>query len=99
MARWTQVAAKILRETFAREELPEAPPATPRPPRRSMVAALFAPEPLPPPPVDTAPSTKGSRGPLALLFAPEPLPEDPPGSPRARGRWLAWLFAPERLDD
>ena len=36
---------------------------------------------------------------LRLLFAPEPLPMDPPLAPRRRGRFFAWLFAPERLDD
>jgi hypothetical protein len=71
MARLTQVAMTILREIFAREELPLAPP---RPPDRRRVNVL------------------------SLLFAPEPLPEEPPGPSRPRGRWLAWLFAPERLD-
>jgi len=26
------------------------------------------------------------------------LPEEPPGRPRRRGRWLEWLFKPEKLD-
>jgi hypothetical protein len=74
MARWTEVAATIIRATFAREELPASPP-----------------EPSPPP--------RPARGALSLLLAPEPLPEDPPLPPRAGGRWLRWLFAPERLDE
>lgn len=57
---------------------------------------LFAGETLP----DAPPATGSSprRGALHLLFAPEELPEDPPPPARSRGRWLAWLFAPERLD-
>ena len=59
--------------------------------------AVFGREELPPAP--EAPPAPPGRGTLSLLFAPDDLPEDPPLAPRKRGRWLAWLFAPERLDD
>lgn len=72
MADWMARTASLLRLVIARETLPPAPPA---------------------PPLAMRPSL------LALLFAPEPLPEDPSLPARPRGRWLAWLFAPERLDE
>jgi len=62
----------------------------------SFLRVIFAREELsaaPAPPPLTA-----RRGALAPLLAPEPLPEDPPAPARPRARWLAWLFAPERLD-
>lgn len=59
--------------------------------------AVFGRETLPPAPA-TAPRTP-RRSVFSMLFAPEDLPEDVPIPPRRRGRWLAWLFAPERLDD
>ena len=63
----------------------------------SFLRMIFAPDTLPvmPPPPAAAPR----RGALSLLLAPEPLPEDPPAPAPVRGSWLAWLFAPERLDD
>lgn len=59
--------------------------------------AVFGRESLPPAP-DAAPRP-ARRSAVRMLLAPEELPEDPPLPPRRRGRWLAWLFAPERLDD
>lgn len=56
----------------------------------------FGSESLPDAPPAAAP--KARRGALRLLFAPEELPEDAPLPPRPRARWLAWLFAPERID-
>jgi hypothetical protein len=63
----------------------------------SFLRAVFARESLPP--AAAAPPSVSRRSALSLLFAPEPLPEDPPAPAQPRGRWLAWLFAPERLDD
>jgi hypothetical protein len=62
------------------------------------LAVLFGSEQLPPAPAP-APRLPQRRSALSLLFAPDDLPEDPPLPPRDRARWLAWLFAPERLDD
>jgi hypothetical protein len=63
----------------------------------SFLRVIFAHESLPAAPASPPETTR--RGVLALLFSPEPLPEDPPAAERPRGRWLAWLFAAERLDD
>lgn len=63
----------------------------------SFLRMIFAPESLPAAP--TAPPTHADRSALSLLLTPEPLPEDPPASGPPRSRLLAWLFAPERLDD
>ena len=63
----------------------------------SFLRTVFAREALPAaPPIPPAPR---GRSTLSLLLAPEPLPEDPPAPAPPRARWLAWLFAPERLDD
>lgn len=62
----------------------------------SFLRVIFARERLPPAPPGAQPRV--NRGALSLLFAPEALPEDPPMKAPERGRWLAWLFAPERLD-
>jgi len=62
----------------------------------SFLRVIFARERLPPAPAGARLPVK--RGALSLLFAPEALPEDPPMKAHGRGRWLAWLFAPERLD-
>lgn len=59
---------------------------------------LFGSEELPPAPA-AAQRQRRRRSTLSLLFAPDDLPEDPPLPARDRARWLAWLFAPERLDD
>jgi hypothetical protein len=59
---------------------------------------LFAPETLPDEPTAPPPRRAGTRW-LPFLFAAEPLPEAPAVqySPRS-GRWLQWLFAPEKID-
>jgi hypothetical protein len=62
----------------------------------SFLRVIFARESLPPAPA--ASPTEARRGALELLFRPEPLAEEPPLNAPPRGRWLAWLFAPERLD-
>jgi hypothetical protein len=63
----------------------------------SFLRVIFAHESLPAAPALPPKTTR--RSVLALLFSPETLPEDPPAAARPRGRWLAWLFAAERLDD
>lgn len=63
----------------------------------AILRVIFAHESLPASPA--SPPSPDRRSVLALLFAPEPLPEEPPAAERPHGRWLAWLFAPERLDD
>lgn len=63
----------------------------------SLLRLLTARETLSPAPPARPPPER--PGVLELLFAPEPLPEDPQLAVRPRGRWLAWLFAPERLDE
>jgi hypothetical protein len=85
-----------LRRMFARETLPAPPPeGLPRRARPRLSRLLLAAEPL----SEEAP--RGSperRGLLRAVLGREPLPLDPPSAPRRRWRWLAWLFAPERLD-
>ncbi len=74
--------------------LPPPPPEPAAPPRRSLLRAVFAPEPLPeapPPPPRDRPSF------LAVLFAREALPFDPE-PPRRPRHWLAYMFARDRLD-
>lgn len=93
-----RVVSGFVRNVFARESLgPEPAPAPRRARRRGGLArTLLAPEPLEAAPAAApAPDRPGL---LRLLFAPEPLPRDPPLPPRGRGRWLAWIFAPEPLD-
>ncbi len=62
----------------------------------AFLRVIFARESLPHAPIARAPEER--RGALGLLLAPDALPEDPPRPAPERGRWLAWLFAPERLD-
>ncbi|BDG05468.1 hypothetical protein AMOR_44640 [Anaeromyxobacter oryzae] len=97
----TKKAAAILsqlRKVFALEPLPPPPERTLAPPRttRGVARFLFAPEPLAREP-ERPPRAR--RGALRLLFAVETLPPaSGPATPRRRGRWLRWLFAPEPLD-
>jgi hypothetical protein len=63
----------------------------------SFLRVIFARESLPPAPIPGGKEAR--RGALSLLFAPDALAEDPPRPAPERSRWLAWLFAPERLDD
>jgi hypothetical protein len=99
MASWTTAVGSLLRVIFARESLPpELPPPPAR--RAGLLSTLFATEQLDELPERTDTAAGGrSPGALAMLFKPETLPEDPPPPPREGGRWFAWLFAPERLDD
>lgn len=84
-----------LRNVFALERLPPAPPLEPRgTARRGLLRLLFAPEPLPLEP--ELPATR--RRPVAALLAPEPLPEEPVIERSRRRGWLRLLFAPEPLD-
>jgi hypothetical protein len=98
MGRAAAVLTAMLREVFAREELPPAstaPAASPPASRPGLLRSLLAAEPLP---GDLPPRARpAGRGALSRLFAPDDLPLDEP-VPRRPGRWLAWLFAPERLD-
>ncbi|MGZ6141442.1 MAG: hypothetical protein ACXWLA_12235 [Myxococcaceae bacterium] len=81
---------------FAKETLPAPPPeGAPRPARPGIARLLFAGELLG---QDPAPGGPERRGLLSSLFGREPLPLDPQTEPRRRSHWLAWLFAPERLD-
>jgi len=85
-----------LRRMFAKETLPAPPPeGPPRRARPRFLRLLLAAEPLP---QGTPQAVPQRRGLLRAVFGGEPLPLDPPGTPRRRSRWLAWLFAPERLD-
>ncbi len=87
----------LIRSGLTSEELPDPPPAAPgpRPGRPSRFRDLLARETLPAP----LPEPPRARGPslLALLFARESLPLDPERR-RTHRNWLAFLFAPERLD-
>ncbi len=86
--------AKLLRSGFDREELPPAPlqgPASTRPSRfRALVGTESLPE-TPPRPPSGRPSL------LSVLFSRDALPLDPERK-RVHRNWLAFLFAPERLD-
>jgi hypothetical protein len=101
MGRAAAVVSAILREVFAREALPperQDPAASPRPRQPGFLRVLLSTDPLPPDlPPRAAPPGDG-RGALGRLLGPDPLPLDPPSPHRRRGRWLAWLFAPERLE-
>jgi len=97
MASWTTAIGSLLRVIFARETLPaELPPSPPR--RAGLLSTVLAPEQLTDLPERAGPARAGA-GLLAALFEAETLPEDPAPPHRDGGRWFAWLFAPERLDD
>lgn len=87
----------LVRSGLTPEELPappsSAPPVLPVHPSRfrSLLARETLPAPLPEPARARGPSL------LSLLFAREPLPLDPERRHTHRN-WLAFLFAPERLD-
>ncbi len=63
----------------------------------TFLRVTFARESLPPAPPPPPRSTRRSL--LSLLLAPDELPGDLPPLPRRRSPWLAWFFAPERIDD
>lgn len=97
MGRIVRASLEILRLAVRREQLPDAPAETPEARRRGLsLRAVLAPEALPEDPVPP-PRPRGS-GLLRAMFPAETLPLDPPEARPHRGRWLAWLFAPERLD-
>jgi hypothetical protein len=98
MGRVSAVVAAIIREVIAREELPRDPVSAPVARRSGAAFSRFAPEPLPSdlPPADAG--GEGGRGFASLLFAPDELPPDLPSTSLVSGRWLSWLFKPERLD-
>ncbi|HTP24098.1 MAG TPA: hypothetical protein VMK12_00360 [Anaeromyxobacteraceae bacterium] len=80
---------------FGWEELPMSPEREGRRPG-TILNLLFAAEPLAEEP-PRHPSRE-RRSLAKALFAAEPLPRASPGSAPRRSRWLAWLFAPERID-
>jgi hypothetical protein len=99
VGRAAELVTAFFREVFAREDLPPAP-SSPPPSLREPAGGpwrLFQPESLTDLPPRAAPKGDG-RSALGRLLGPDPLPEDPPLPRPSRGRWLAWLFAPERLD-
>ena len=76
------------------EKLPPPPLSDPAPTRRSGLRAIFAAETLP----EIPPAPPRSHASLfSVLFARESLPLDPE-RPQVHRNWLAFLFAPERLD-
>ncbi len=86
--------AKLLRSGLSREALPPAPPQGPSSPRPSRFRALLATESLP----EAPPEPPGGRPSLlSVLFSRDALPLDPERK-RIHRNWLAFLFAPERLD-
>jgi hypothetical protein len=74
--------------------LPPAPAQDPVPSRPSRFRALLGSESLPEAPPEP-PSGRPSL--LSILFSREALPLDPERR-RTHRNWLAFLFAPERLD-
>ena len=84
----------LVRSGLAAEKLPAAPTQAPAPPRPSTIRNLVGAESLPEAP--PAPP-RGRPSMLSLLLARESLPLDPERT-RAHRSWLAFLFAPERLD-
>lgn len=82
-----------LRLLLGPEPLPEDP-VPPRDRRPGLLSLILGAEALPEDPVRPRPGP----GFFSLVLGREALPEDPPGPPRRRGRWLAWLFSPERVD-
>lgn len=86
--------AKLVRSGFDREELPPAPPQGPAVSRPSRFRALLGTESLPEAPPEP-PRARASL--LSILFSRDALPLDPERK-RVHRNWLAFLFAPERLD-
>jgi hypothetical protein len=87
----------LIRSGLTSERLPDPPPTPPGPraARPSRFRTLLARETLPAPAPE--PVRSGGASLLALLVARETLPLDPE-RPRTHRNWLAFLFAPERLD-
>ncbi len=80
------------RHLFGAEALPEDP--VPRDGKPGFFSLMLGPEVLPEDPLPPRPARPGF---LSLVLGVEALPEDPV-PPRRRGRWIAWLFSPERID-
>ncbi|MEI6226813.1 MAG: hypothetical protein WCS72_18890 [Deltaproteobacteria bacterium] len=85
---------RMMRSSLTPEQLPPPPPPIPAQPRPSRLRTLLGPEPLPEAP--PAPARQG-KSMLAALLARETLPLDPERR-RPHRNWLAFLFAPERID-
>ncbi len=85
---------RMMRSSLTAEQLPPPPPPDPAPPRRSSLRVLLGSETLPEAP--PAPAREGQSI-LTILFARETLPLDPERR-RPHRNWLAFLFAPERID-
>ena len=92
-----EAIGRFLRAALARESLPEPPPRVPAPRHTSRLRLLLAPEPLPAAPPREARASRDRPSLAALLFARDVLPLDPE-RPRRHRNWIAFLFAPERLD-
>jgi hypothetical protein len=85
---------QTVRSGLTAEQLPPAPPQDPAASRPSLLRVLLGSESLPEAP--PAPATARTSL-LSVLFARESLPLDPEQK-RTHRNWLAFLFAPERLD-
>ncbi len=83
-----------MRSGLTREELPPAPAQDSASSRPSRFRDLFGAESLPEAPSG---SPGGPPSILAVLFSRDALPLDPERK-RTHRNWLAFLFAPERLD-
>ncbi|MGA8892688.1 MAG: hypothetical protein WB493_14040 [Anaeromyxobacteraceae bacterium] len=96
MGRRLEGLAQLVRTGLTPERIPPPPTgADPTQARKSLLALLFRPEPLPEAP-PAAP--RPGRSFLAAVLARETLPVDPPRPRANRRRWIHFLLAPERLD-
>jgi hypothetical protein len=84
----------MVRSGLTAEQLPPAPPQDSASSRPSLLRVLLGSESLPEAPA-ALPASRSSL--LSVLFARELLPLDPEQK-RTHRNWLAFLFAPERLD-
>jgi hypothetical protein len=90
-------AIDLVKVTFARETLAEAPADAPKPGVSStFLRRVFAFEPLPLDPVP--PTTSRARSLLSWIFRPEPLPRDLEATRVRKVGVLGAIFFHERLD-